>query len=161
MIEAAERLVLGNQDWLRASACYVRMKVFVLERNIAIEDEFDHLDTSDRVYAVMFVGKEPVATGRFIQENDQVARLTRIATLDSFRGKGYGRQIIQALEKHAQTERVRRIVIHSELTAKTFYEALGYQTCSDVYEEDGELCQSLEKIIESNKGEKINDNISI
>ncbi|MDO4775714.1 MAG: GNAT family N-acetyltransferase [Aerococcaceae bacterium] len=147
MVEAEERLVLGNQDWLRASACYVRLNVFVLERNIAIEDEFDHLDTPDRVYAVLFVGKEPVATGRFVQESDEMARLTRIATLAHARGKGYGRQIIQALEQHAQTEGVRRIVIHSELTAKTFYEALGYQTCSDVYEEDGELCQSLEKLI--------------
>lgn len=147
MVEAEERLVLGNQDWLRASACYVRMNVFVLERNIAIEDEFDHLDTPDRVYAVLFVGKEPVATGRFVQESDEMARLTRIATLAHARGKGYGRQIIQALEQHAQTEGIRRIVIHSELTAKTFYEALGYQTCSDVYEEDGELCQSLEKLI--------------
>lgn len=147
MVEAEERLVLGNQDWLRASACYVRLNVFVLERNIAIEDEFDHLDTPDRVYAVLFVGKEPVATGRFVQESDEMARLTRIATLAHARGKGYGRQIIQALEQHAQTEGIRRIVIHSELTAKTFYEALGYQTCSDVYEEDGELCQSLEKLI--------------
>ncbi|MCW6662165.1 GNAT family N-acetyltransferase [Aerococcaceae bacterium NML201209] len=147
MVEAEERLVLGDQDWLRASACYVRMNVFVLERNIAIEDEFDHLDTPDRVYAVLFVGKEPVATGRFVQESDEMARLTRIATLAHARGKGYGRQIIQALEQHAQTEGIRRIVIHSELTAKTFYEALGYQTCSDVYEEDGELCQSLEKLI--------------
>lgn len=147
MVEAEERLVLGNQDWLRASACYVRMNVFVLERNIAIEDEFDYLDTPDRVYAVLFVGKEPVATGRFVQESDEMARLTRIATLAHARGKGYGRQIIQALEQHAQTEGIRRIVIHSELTAKTFYEALGYQTCSDVYEEDGELCQSLEKLI--------------
>ncbi|MCW6667000.1 GNAT family N-acetyltransferase [Aerococcaceae bacterium NML160702] len=147
MVEAEERLVLGNQDWLRASACYVRMNVFVLERNIAIEDEFDHLDTPNRVYAVLFVGKEPVATGRFVQESDEMARLTRIATLAHARGKGYGRQIIQALEQYAQTEGIRRIVIHSELTAKTFYELLGYQTCSDVYEEDGELCQSLEKLI--------------
>ena len=38
------------------------------------------------------------------------------------------------------------INIHSELTAKTFYEMLGYQTTSEIYLEDGEWCKTLTKI---------------
>lgn len=140
-----ERLLIGAEDWQRAAACYVRFKVFVLERRIKMEDEFDHLDIPERVYAVVYVGKEPVSTGRFVPETDTTARLTRIATLKEHRGKQYGRQVIQALEDHARQNGFKTLYIHSELTAKTFYEELGYKPCSEVYEEDGELCQSLQK----------------
>lgn len=140
-----ERLLIGADDWQRAAACYVRFKVFVLERHIDMMDEFDSLDTSGRVYAVVYVGKEPVSTGRFVPETETTARLTRIATVKEYRGKQYGRQVIKALEDYAIKEGFKTLYIHAELTAKTFYEELGYETCSDIYEEDGEWCQSLEK----------------
>lgn len=146
-----ERLVLGCEPWQRAASCYVRFNVFVLERRINMVDEFDHLDTPDRLYAVLYVGKEPVATGRFVRESGQTARLTRIATLAKYRGKHYGRQVIKALENHARQEGITTLYIHSELTAKTFYEELGYKPCSEVYEEDGELCQSLSKSLNEQK----------
>ncbi|WP_225353646.1 hypothetical protein [Lacticaseibacillus sharpeae] len=73
-------LQMGSAPWLRAAAIYLRMQVFVLERTIKIEDEFDKNDVPGVVYAVIFDGKEPVATGRFLREGDDAARLTRIAT---------------------------------------------------------------------------------
>nr|AAN76307.1 unknown [Streptococcus suis] len=96
-----ERTTIGSEEWQRAASIYVRYKVFVLERGIAKEDEFDQNDTEERVYANLFIGEEPVSTGRFLPVGPGQARLTRIATLPNFRGKGYGKMIISSLEAYA------------------------------------------------------------
>ena len=61
------------------------------------------------------------------------------------RGKECAREIIQKLEEYAKNTNVLCINIHSELTAKTFYEMLGYQPTSEIYLEDGEWCKTLTK----------------
>ncbi|MGT2886984.1 GNAT family N-acetyltransferase [Streptococcus didelphis] len=141
------KLILGNQPFQRAASLYIRYCVFVLEKGIDKEEEFDGFDEKDSIYAVVYDGEKPVSTGRFLPQTAYEARLTRIATLKEYRGLGYGAQIIQSLEKLAKTKGYQRLVIHSELTAKSFYESLGYQACSDTYIEDGEICQTLEKNI--------------
>ena len=71
--------------------------------------------------------------------------MTRIATLAPHRGKEYAREIIQKMEEYAKNTNVLCINIHSVLTAKTFYEMLGYQPTSEIYLEDGEWCKTLTK----------------
>ncbi len=138
-------LKLGTAAWLRAAAIYVRMQVFVLERGIAIQDEFDDNDVPGVTYAVIFDGKEPVATGRFLREGDDAGRLTRIATRADYRGKHLGTQIIRALERHAQNQRIHDLQIHAEVTAMSFYEGLGYHAISEEYLEDGVPCRVMER----------------
>ncbi|WNZ93386.1 GNAT family N-acetyltransferase [Streptococcus iniae] len=139
------RLIVGNQPFQRATSLYIRFSVFVLERKIKMEDECDANDNCKTIYAVLYDGNQPVSTGRFLPETTDQARLTRIATLKDYRGKGYGGKVIQALERHARAEGYTRLVIHAELTAKSFYESIGYQLFGHEYEEDGEICQSLAK----------------
>ena len=49
------------------------------------------------------------------------------------------------MEEYAKNTNILCINIHSELTAKTFYEMLGYQPTSEIYLEDGEWCKTLTK----------------
>ncbi len=142
-----EELLIGSEEWQRAASIYVRYQVFVLERGIERSDEFDQFDEKGRVYANLFIDGRPVSTGRFLPEDQETARLTRIATLPQYRGVGYGSKIIRILEEYAREAGYLRLVIHSELTAKGFYESLGYQPISDIYQEDGVDCQSLAKTI--------------
>lgn len=139
------KLIVGNQAFQRAASLYIRFSVFVLERKIKMEDEFDANDKCKTIYALLYDGDLPVSTGRFLPETADQARLTRIATLKDYRGKGYGAQVIQALENYARAEGYKKLVIHAELTAKSFYESIGYQPFGPEYEEDGEPCQSLMK----------------
>lgn len=141
------QVMVGNQNWHRAASCYARMHVFVLERGLAIDDEFDQSDLDGTTYAVAFDGTQPVATGRYLQLDDTTARLTRIATLANYRGHHLGARVIAALEQVAAQRGVTKLLIHSEMTAKGFYETLGYQAHSAVYEEDGVACQTLLKEI--------------
>lgn len=139
------KIITGNQDFQRAASCFIRMSVFVLERTIPIEEEFDEHDLPETVYTVVYDGKLPVSTGRYIQENPTTARLTRIATLKEYRGQQLGSQVIQALENYALTQDIQKCIIHAEMSALPFYKKLGYVPISDIYEEDGVPCQTLEK----------------
>ena len=81
MNEPDVELVIGSEPWHRACSMYVRYRVFVMEKSIAREDEFDQYDEVGRSYANLLVHSEPVSTGRFLLTESGTARLTRIATL--------------------------------------------------------------------------------
>ena len=135
----------GNEKWNRAAAIYVRMEVFVLERGITLEEEFDALDDDFRVYVVAFDANKPVATGRYIKEDDFTVRPGRIATLNEYRGQGLGKRVLKEIEKIAASDGCTSSVIHGELTAAGFYEKLGYKRTSGIFYEDGVECVQLVK----------------
>ena len=63
---------VGNGVHLRAASSYIRLQVFVLERSLALSDEFDQKDQSDTIYSVLFEEALPVVTARFLQEDERV-----------------------------------------------------------------------------------------
>lgn len=136
----------GSEPWNHAAALYIRMNVFVLERTIAMQDEFDDNDELDRVYVVAYTDDgQPAATGRFQTIDDTTMRPGRIATLKDFRGQHLGAQVIKALEDYGMAHGYTKSVIHSEMTAQGFYERQGYQVASEPYEEDGVPAITLTK----------------
>lgn len=64
-------------------------------------------------------------------------------------GQKLGTEVIRSLEKIAQKQEFKKILVHSELTAATFYETLGYIRNGNIYQEDGVDCINLIKSIES------------
>ena len=141
MNEPDVELVIGSEPWHRACSMYVRYRVFVMEKSIAREDEFDQYEClcqSARSWRACFY--RPFLTNRIWN-----CKIDSNCYPGPHRGKGYAREIIQKLEEYAKNTNVLCINIHSELTAKTFYEMLGYQPTSEFYLEDGEWCKTLTK----------------
>ncbi|MEQ7194773.1 GNAT family N-acetyltransferase [Enterococcus avium] len=136
---------VGNGVHLRATSSYIRLQVFVLERSLALSDEFDQKDQSDTIYSVLFEEALPVATARFLQEDERVARIGRVATLKDYRGKQLGSRVVNSLEALAKEKQIERLLIHAEITAAGFYEGLGYCSVGKPYDEDGVPCITLEK----------------
>lgn len=141
------RLEVGNSSYLRAASCYIRMNVFVLERNLLIADEFDNNDNSDTIYSVIFDGNQPIATARFLPVDGVLVRITRVATLKNYRGQHLGARVVSSLEKLSRTKKFNKILIHSEVSASTFYQKIGYMIEGDVYIEDGVECVTLVKVL--------------
>lgn len=136
---------VGSENWNRAAALYVRMQVFVMERDIPLKEEFDSEDRDETIYVVVYDGEKPVATGRYKQVDPETIRPGRIAVLKEYRKKGLGEVIVKELETIGKEAGCRSSVIHGELSAAEFYEKLGYTRDSDVYEEDGVPCVTLVK----------------
>ena len=139
------KLHVGNEIWNKASAFYIRMSVFVLERNMELAEEFDNQDTLAIDYAVMYDGEKPVSTGRYELLDSETIRIGRIATLKEYRGKKLGRAIIYALEDIGRQKGCTKASIHSEQTAASFYEELSYKIVSDEFYENNVPCVRLEK----------------
>jgi predicted GNAT family N-acyltransferase len=66
-----------------------------------------------------------------------IGKLRQMATAEKVRGKGYGIQLVKALEDYAAENGMTSIILHSRHYAAGFYEKLGYKITSDVFQEVG------------------------
>ena len=122
----------------RAAAYALRQAVFVEERGIAADVEFDAKDTDQRIYAVLYLQPSlPVATLRLEPQHEHVMRFGRVCTRQAYRGHGWGRQLLAAAETWAFKQGYVTGTIHGELTAQSFYEQCGYRVTAGPYDEDG------------------------
>lgn len=135
-------------DQLEA-AFAIRREVFIVEQNVPPEEERDDLDlTAAHVLALDPTGC-PVATGRIIPYGEGTGKLQRIAVLREFRGRGYGRAVVEALEEIGRSMGFRRFVLGAQTHAEGFYHKLGYRTTSpEVFLDAGIPHVFMEKVLE-------------
>ncbi len=141
------KIVIGNQTWQQAASIFIRMKVFVLEGQISLQNEFDLNDNNNAVYTVAYHEDLPVSTARLLKIDDESVKITRVATLKEYRGNHLSSEILKQLEDYSRTRGYKKVIIHSEAVALVFYLKCGYEISSDVYYEDGKSCQSVEKYL--------------
>ncbi|MCR1835489.1 GNAT family N-acetyltransferase [Oceanobacillus caeni] len=113
----------------------IRMVVFVEEQNVPPEEEIDDLEGS----AIHFIGydhENPVAASRlrFVEE---YGKLERICVLKEARGKSFGKEIIQAMEKVVQEKGFKKAKLNAQTHAEGFYQKLGYHTISGEFMDAG------------------------
>lgn len=141
-------VAVGNAPYLKAASHYLRYAIFVLEKGINQSIEFDDQDGSNTIYSVLFQGEKPIATARLLVIDSQMVRIGRVATTKAFRGRGFGRTVVQSLENYASEAGAQTVELHAELTAAAFYETFGYQREGQVYQEDGIACVTLKKTLQ-------------
>lgn len=62
-------------------------------------------------------------------------KLRQMATVKEARGKGYGIELVNALEEYAAENGMAEIVLHARHYAVGFYDKLGYEVYSKVFQE--------------------------
>ncbi len=113
----------------------IRNIVFIKEQNVKEDIEFDGTD-ADAIHLLLLENDIPVGTGRIILVNDDY-RLGRIAVLKEHRGKGYGREIVRQLIKHAYKIGGNRQYLHAQISVIPFYESLGFHVSGNEFKEAG------------------------
>lgn len=113
----------------------IREEVFIQEQGVPREIELDEYD-KDAVYVLALENEEPLGCGRIVF-HDGYAKLGRIAVKKDRRRQGIGRRICEELIQVAREHNVKRLVLHSQVSAVSFYESLGFSVTSDVFEEAG------------------------
>lgn len=144
------KMHMGSEIWNKAAAFYVRMSVFVLERDIIMQDEFDEADEVPMLYVVAYDGIRPVATGRIQQYDDQVLKPGRLCVLSDYQGRGLGKVVLQEIEKYGVQHGMTSSLIHAAGSAEGFYYKLGYKPVSDYFLEDGFPCIKVQKPLKEN-----------
>ncbi|WP_155286581.1 GNAT family N-acetyltransferase [Lacticaseibacillus zhaodongensis] len=103
----------------------IREAVFVEEQHVPSALEVD----ADEGKATYFTGYDaagqPLATLRLLRE-DYGFHVQRVAVVKAARGKGYGREMIQAAIDYGKQQHVQKLMLGAQVHATGFYERLGF-----------------------------------
>lgn len=117
-------------------AVNVRMRVFVVEQQIAPEEEMDDADAT-ATHAIALHQGHIIGTGRLLYRNDGGAQIGRMAVDRQFRRQGVGGQILIFLEEEARAQGVSSCLLHAQEYVKAFYAGSGYAEHGEVFLEAG------------------------
>ena len=136
--EAMVDLKTGSWNVLGQDAMRLRMQVFVREQGIPVDIEADQYDVTS-LHAVALNGLGMcVATGRMLPSGEShVMRIGRMAVARPLRGTQLGRQVLDALVDAARKNGKRRVELHAQRTAESFYLRAGFVVLGEPYEEAG------------------------
>lgn len=128
------------------STCYaLRHEVFVVEQGYTAEGEVDALDPLSHHLLAQADGV-PVATARLCPDGD-TAKIGRVCVLKARRGTGLGADLIRAAVALAADQNMRRAVLGAQAHAVGFYEKLGFVPYGDIYDDEGEPHQMMERLL--------------
>ena len=138
--EAREPMVsvrIGSWAELAPAAHPIRRTVFVEEQGIAAEVESDALD--DRAMHAVATNRfgAAVGAGRAVISEQNVARIGRMAVLDSVRGAGVGSAVLSALVEACRERGAHEVMLHAQADAVEFYAARGFSPRGPVFQEAG------------------------
>lgn len=127
--------VTTDEEWEAARS--IRQAVFIEGQNCPPEEEWDRYDFISR-HAVGFVEGKPVATGRwrpYPYRGRRAAKLERIAVIEEYRGRGYGKSVVTFLMQEARDAGHRLFVLHAQIDRTSFYRSLGFEPVGKPFEE--------------------------
>lgn len=127
-----EKLVWYNgKDDLKDSH-FIRKVVFMDEQNVSLEDEMDAAGDEKSHHLVLYVNNEPIGTGRILLDNN-VCVIGRIAVLKEYRGKHYGKLVMNEIVKKTKELGIKKAELHAQTHALGFYKALGFVEYGEEY----------------------------
>ncbi len=140
-------MIRVTEEWQRAGVHYVRTEAMCRGFQIPLEGEFAE-DTPEDRYILVLDGNHPVSTCRLHYIDETTGKIERVATLEDYRGKHYGKAGIIEAENWMRENGVRKILINSRVASAGFYEKLGYVPDYTKVSGDGEFkCVMMEKQI--------------
>lgn len=135
---------VARTDAERADAFAVRHAVFVEGQGVPEQRERDGND-DDAIHFVASEDGETVGTARLREYDAGTGKVERVAVVQSRRGEGWGRRIMDAVEREASERGFTELVLHAQTDVEGFYHRLGYRTVSDEFEDAGIPHVEMEK----------------
>ncbi|MES2526614.1 MAG: GNAT family N-acetyltransferase [Bdellovibrionota bacterium] len=127
-------LAIDSQSPLYQKSLMIREEVFIKEQEIDPRVEIDEYESTS-IYFLTLLDHHPVATGRLRESGDKI-KFERIATLEKYRGRGFGKHLMDAMMRYAQAKFPdQKPFMHAQLSAADFYEKLGWTRVGEIFEE--------------------------
>lgn len=125
-------------------ALTVRRSVFIDEQRVPEEEEIDEYDLPDAlgrtaVHVVGWLDGQPIATARLLINvpRGELPHIGRVAVLKEYRGRGFGRDIMEVLQEEALRRGFDGVTLAAQLHAVPFYEHLGYRAHGPIFLDAG------------------------
>lgn len=134
------------KDTIYQDALSLRKAVFVVEQHVPETLEIDELEDKT-IHFVGYQNEEAITTARILPLNSTKAKLQRMAVKKSARGQQAGATLIQFIENSLQQQGFTTITLGAQLSAKGFYERLGYHVVSEIFLDAGIEHVTMEKTL--------------
>ena len=130
---------------------YLYLRWFLLRRPLGGKrgTEVDSLETQSFHRAMVDENNNIIGVGRIHFTND-IAQIRYMAIKKEFCRRGNGSKLIDALEKIAQSNKIKKIFLNSRINAIPFYKKNGYKKINKVNSSFGKIIHyRMEKILDN------------
>jgi len=121
----------------------IRRKVFIEEQNVPEELEWDEYDQDCTHILVTDENNIPIACGRLKADG----HIGRMAVLKAHRATGIGTSILKELLNHAANLHIKKLYLHAQTSAISFYEKQGFEVSSEEFMDANIPHKSMEKLL--------------
>jgi len=104
------------------------------------------------LHLIASVQRKIVGSVCFFPETTTNGCLSQMAISEEYRGKGFGRQLIQALERSLIRKGVQDIYLYARLESEGFYRRMGYFSEGELVKQFGEHHRLMKKSLGLSKG---------
>jgi predicted GNAT family N-acyltransferase len=143
--ESDEAIRVELVDWSRAERLIrpIRATVFIHEQDVPEELEWDGLDPQC-THALAWNGAgEAIGTARM----QSAGTIGRMAVLKTWRGRGAGRALLDALLDVAYRQGLSRVTLSAQTHAIGFYERAGFRAVGELFMDAGIPHRKMEKTL--------------
>lgn len=105
----------------------MKIREIVFQKGQKVPKERDHDGLDKEAYHIIVLYKEkPMGCAR-VRFIGKTAKLERIAILEKYQGKGYGKMLTEYLIRYCKKKKAKQIIIHSQYYVKDFYAKCGFK----------------------------------
>lgn len=97
--------------------------------NIIYDRNHPSITSNKHCHFILCKGMEVVSTAHIEFLSERAAALRSLATDTPFQYQGYGKEMMQTLEKWLKYKNIKFLKMHARTSAQDFYRKLGYQDC--------------------------------
>ena len=132
------RVIPAISEELKKKSFAIREEVFVVEQQVAREEEFDEYEDESHHFVALDENNEPIGSARW-RRTEKGIKLERFTAKKSMRGKGLGTTIVQAVldDIEEKAEKGTYLYMHAQLAAVPLYLKFGFQTKDEQFDECG------------------------
>ncbi|WP_395477397.1 GNAT family N-acetyltransferase [Rickettsia endosymbiont of Pantilius tunicatus] len=114
----------NDREWQE----YHRIRAEQIFEPINVEYDTNHpsITASNHYHFVLYKAKEIVATAHIEFLNENEAALRSLAVDKPHQKQGFGKYMMQLLEKWLRDQNIKILKMHARISAETFYHKLGY-----------------------------------
>lgn len=131
-------------DSVYQDALALRKAVFILEQQVPADLEINDLEAKT-IHFVGYQQDEAIVTARILPLSETKAKLQRMAVKKSARSQGAGAKLIGFIEDRLRQQGFTTITLGAQLSAKGFYERLGYSADGPIFLDAGIEHVTMEK----------------
>ena len=125
----------------------IRREVFVIEQEVAADEEFDEFEDSSVHFVALDAEQNPIGSARW-RDTEKGSKMERFAVKKTWRRKGVASALVQAvlddIEKKKGTGNY--LYMHAQLDAVPLYEKFGFEKKGEIFEECNILHYTMFKI---------------